>query len=864
MRCLSRVLVCAFPILCAALLSGCPNLPPAHFSVEPEAVEIIIGGDVSLSVTSDDSEDTSVLCVSSNPRVVRGDSTAKAYGLGLGTAKLTVKGTHSGESVTIDVTVVAPPDFNMSLPADPALCEPTLECTAAMSSVNCTLNFSGIAAEIVAYQQTLYHRLLLMGAERIQTPGMPELPVYTLHVAIPVDIKTGKRAAWNITVTPELEQTISGILVYPAQPAPWLEDSEELKEEQTRPEFVYDKIVYGSSDPFPEWTYQEEASQVGNLHVLSIRVSPIRFVPKARELVLARRLRVDVSFSGIPSPMLPGVLGDFTAIQAPGAEEWLANEMLNREMIPVITADDLSRSLASMDRVLVHDEAFELLIITRPDLYSEARRLALHRQDTGTRTYLASLDDDDYPDAESIREFVIALDESNRLPLYVAPGPAAMSAILLFGDAELIPPHQGMNVRGAPDPTGLLDYVVTVGTDLPYAAIRGDDQQPDVAIGRISVDTPDEAGAVVDKILRYEQRPAAEIPGYAETYSYFDDVVWPAAILFSRLELEQGSTTVFGSGVGFTGMVLPGDYLQVLTSGLPDPPWMEVASVISDTELALVNPYDRPPNSEGDYGIIGQRDGQDDWEFFVGAERVREFLSDRGVTVRFGYTRSGGPQPVADFYGDPLAPDLAAYGWNAAAADIQANWSEGVEGIIVHTDHGHIFGWGHPAFRAGDPESENPGDIIPMVDPETAWYPIVFSMNCDSGWFDNETDKVRFGFGLTEIPQTGPNAECFCERTLRYPGGGAVALVGACRGGDADANDRLLDGLFAALYPDYAEGSISPWKVRPEFDRLGAAFRWAMFHQRHWLGTDVVRADYNEQIYHLHGDPMLMMRLPGS
>ena len=63
MRCLSRVLVCAFPILCAALLSGCPNLPPAHFSVDPEAVEIIIGGDVSLSVTSDDSEDTSVLCV---------------------------------------------------------------------------------------------------------------------------------------------------------------------------------------------------------------------------------------------------------------------------------------------------------------------------------------------------------------------------------------------------------------------------------------------------------------------------------------------------------------------------------------------------------------------------------------------------------------------------------------------------------------------------------------------------------------------------------------------------------------------------------------------------------------------------------
>ena len=101
-----------------------------------------------------------------------------------------------------------------------------------------------------------------------------------------------------------------------------------------------------------------------------------------------------------------------------------------------------------------------------------------------------------------------------------------------------------------------------------------------------------------------------------------------------------------------------------------------------------------------------------------------------------------------------------------------------------------------------------------------------------------------------------------CIRDRRYPDGGAVALVGAIRGGDADANDRLLDGLVTALYWDYAEGSISPWSVRPVFDRLGSAFRWAMFHQRTWLGTDIVRADYNAQIYHLLGDPMLLMRPP--
>lgn len=860
MRHLHPLRLGACALLWAVFLTGCPDL--SRFSVNPASVAVVIGESVPLSVTSADEEDTSVVCVSSDPRVARGDSQARVFGLALGTAKLTVRGAHSGEKARVAVTVVAPPDFNMALPTDPASCQPSMECESTLSSVNCTLQFTGIAARIERDLQTLYHRLALAGAESIQTPGMPELPVYTLHVAIPVDSQTGARASWSISVKPELPQTIGNMWVYPAQSPPWLEDSEDAPGVPARPEFVRDKNVYDSSNPYPQWSYQEEASQIGNLHVLSIRVSPTRFLPAERQLILARRLRVQVKFSGLASPSLPAVLGDFTGAQAPGAEEWLAGEMLNRELIPVATEGDLSRVLAPPNATRIQDEAFELLILTRPSLLDAARRLARHRQDMGTRTWLASLDNGDYPDAASIREFVVGLDASNRLPLYVAPGPAAMSAILLFGDAELIPPHQGMNVRGAADPTRLLDYVVTVGTDLPYAAIRGDDNQPDVAIGRISVDTPDEADAVVDKILRYELRPPGEVPGHAATYSYFDDVIWPTAILSSRLELEEGSTTVFGSGAGFTGMVIPGDYIVVLTSGLPNPLWLEVAAVVSDTELTLATPYDRAPNPAGDYGVIGQRDGRDDWEFFVGAERVRSFLRGRGVTVRLGYTRSGGPQPVSDFYGTPLARDLAAYRWDADATDIQANWREGLDGLIVHTDHGHRFGWQHPAFQTGDPESTNPGDLLPMLEPDTAWYPIVFSMNCDSGWFDNETDTVRFNFGWVEIPQTGPDGECFCERALRCPDGGAVALVGAIRGGDADANDRLLDGLVTALYWDYAEGSISPWSVRPVFDRLGSAFRWAMFHQRTWLGTDIVRADYNAQIYHLLGDPMLLMRPP--
>jgi hypothetical protein len=287
-------------------------------------------------------------------------------------------------------------------------------------------------------------------------------------------------------------------------------------------------------------------------------------------------------------------------------------------------------------------------------LFNQARRLARWRQDTGTRVYLASLDESTYPDAESIRNFIMAVDESNRLPLFVAPGPHALSAVLLFGDAEVIPPHQGMNYRGEADPTGLWNYVLTVGTDFPYAAIRGEDDEPDVAIGRLSVDTTEEAAAIVDKIIAYEDRPAMDVPEHAATYSYLDDVVEPVAWLLTRLTFTLGGTVVHGDGAGFIGNVLPGDAIVAVTSPAETPPWYHVEQVLSDTELVLTRPYLEAPTPTGDYGAVGRQDGRDNWEFLVGAERVRDFLSSRFATVRFGYTRNEGPDPLLDFYGDPL------------------------------------------------------------------------------------------------------------------------------------------------------------------------------------------------------------------
>jgi len=136
-----------------------------------------------------------------------------------------------------------------------------------------------------------------------------------------------------------------------------------------------------------------------------------------------------------------------------------------------------------------------------------------------------------------------------------------------------------------------------------------------------------------------------------------------------------------------------------------------------------------------------------------------------------------GPRGKAIRRAFPLAPDLLTYGWDATYEDIQANWREGLEGLVMHSDHGQRFGWHHPAFVVGDPDGPAPGHLVPMDNPESAYYPVVFSLNCDSGWFDNETDRLRFAWGLVPDSATGTEGESFCERVLRYPDGGAVAVV---------------------------------------------------------------------------------------
>ena len=859
MRPISKAVLLATVVSALSVLCGCP--PPVAVVVLPPSAEIDVGETVQLTASSTDPGDTTFTWSSTAPGVASVDANGLVTGVSAGTATITAAGAHSNASGSAPITVVA---FNMSLPTDPAQVAPAVEVTSSLEQCLCTLECPGLAATVREEGGVRYHCLALQHAVSTADTGKAEVPFFVLHFAVPLDAETHDPADWHVDVTADYEVSYQYIRPYPAQRLVWLDETDGKgsgkqaapEEDQGRPDFVLDDAFYASKDPYPGYYHEAEAFQMGNLTMVRVRVYPAQYYPAQRRLRLAQRLQVKVSFDSPNGLMAPVILGDYTAMQAPGDEEWMLEFALNRDIIAAITEDDLATVLAPINPQFILDSPFQLLIITRNDLYDEAAELARWRQDTGTRVWLKSYPTAAVPDADAIRDYIIDLDEDNLVPDRLVVGLPAMSAILLFGDTEIIPTCQGMNYRGQATPEDDDESVLTVGTDLYYTTIRGDDDVPDVSIGRISVDTPEEAAAVVAKIKRYEDRPPLERPNHIAIYSYFQEEPEHFETLDGDVTFTVGSRDVTGVGTRFTEQIDSAtyrDYIRI-EGGYEDYyKWARVDYVVDDTELRLTRNFGGPSDVTGT-AEVGNLDGQDNWEFVKGAERVRQFMIERGVTARFGYTRSRGPDPVRGFAGVDLPADLLAYTWDADAALIQSYWRSGLDGIVFHCDHGYRGGWGDPPFASGN--------LVAMAAPELAHYPILIGLNCSSGWFDNETDMRHFGddtFGPET--DTAEDAECFCEMALRHVDGGAVAAIGAIRGSDAGRNDKLLDGIFGAFYRDYEEGTLLTRPPMPTYYRLGPAFLWAKFHQEGCLGSTTYK-QYNMEIYHLLGDPMLKLRLP--
>lgn len=839
----------------------------AEVAIAPETDTVVIGWSTDLVATSTDPRDESFQWSSSDLTVAHVNSSGTVTARGLGDATIEARGYHSNAGATAVVKVIPQARFNMDLPNDFRKVPPTLTREIRLEDCKCTMDFAGIAASIVNENAVLYHRLQLSGAAYTEDEGKAELPFYSFYFAIPTDRKTGEAAEYTVDIHTDGDDYIQDVLPYPSQGPIWLDEHEEPVTQQKaqedgdtdRPGFQYDENFYQSAGPYPAERMTKRVFRTGNLNLLEIRVYPVRYYPSLRRLAMPHHLDVEVQFSSLSGIDAPYVVGQYSGRKEQNPEQWITECLANASIVSVLDENDFTRTLAAIDMVRpeVYDEGYELLILTRPALYEQALRLARYRQSEGIRVRLVNMGSG-FSDWETIRDFIGEADEDNRLPVLIEQPPRCMNALLIFGDTELIPTCEGMIYRGYDAPTDPALSESIVGTDLYYTTIRSMpevDWLGDISVGRISVDTIDQAEDVVDKIIQYES--AATNPHHMAVYSYFQEEPRRVADLTGEVTFTVGSAVVTGEDTQFTDEIsIPGflDYIRIKDGYDGYEKWAQVSTVVSDTELRLTRIFGGPHDITG-VAETGNLDGQDNWEFVKTAERVRQWMLGRGVDVRFGYARSRGPVPVLGFEGAALPADLLTYAWDADTALIQDNWSEGLDGIILHSDHGYRGGWGHPSF--------DKSNLVTLSNPLTGFYPIVFSINCGSGWFDNETDTRIWGDGFVRADtDTSASDESFCEAALRLPDGGAVAAVGAIRGSDAGRNDKLVDGLFASLYEDYNEGSIIEyWDSHPSFTRLGAAVQWAKLHQRSCLHNPTYE-QYNMEIYHLIGDPMLRLNLP--
>lgn len=456
----------------------------------------------------------------------------------------------------------------------------------------------------------------------------------------------------------------------------------------------------------------------------------------------------------------------------------------------VVNRAVLSKYVKELDISNLQCSGEEFLILTHSNFRAAADELADHKRSRGMTTNVFNVGSG-VPSRDTAEE-IDKFIENRYDDCKVRP-----SYVLLMGDAEFIPTFYPADM---PD---------NAGSDFPYSnyvQILFDAFFPDFGTSRIPVDTLDQANTVVDKIVNYESNPP-------------------------NLGLGNGA------------------------------PFYTTAGFASQFQGFRMNPDGTPLNNQP---------GTDQRAFIETSELARQELVDRGYQVPRIYTRTiddggycikknangdciqtqaaynGNTTPRRYFNGSLLPSAIGAgsgFAWNGSTADVTNAWNAG-RFLFLHRDHGWPGGWGDPGFSTGNVNALSNGDRLPVV----------WSVNCASGIFDNET--------AGGIYNTTNSTVSFAEAALRKADGGAIGVIGDTRNSPTWANNALTRGYFDAVWPD----TIPGFGGNTSHKRLGDTLNWGKVYLASQVGVDQTAGSvsvgdmgYEYHIWHVIGDPTLEM-----
>lgn len=243
--------------------------------------------------------------------------------------------------------------------------------------------------------------------------------------------------------------------------------------------------------------------------------------------------------------------------------------------------------------------------------------------------------------------------------------------------------------------------------------------------------------------------------------------------------------------------------------------------------------------------------GKEGRPWIANSETIRQFLLNQNYNVERIYATDTGfpanpnaqdPQQFQD--GTPLPNDLISpnYGWDGDTNDISNALNNG-RFLINYRAHGNPLSWDHPFFDTADIAALNQNGL----------FPVIFSITCQTGWFDNEIDDDTQGGRPT-------GDDSFTEMFLKRQNTGAVAILGMTRVSWTGYNDFLVFGFLKAIWPEFSPNP--PWSGYPAVPtgnqvrllRMGQILNFGkMFLARGYNADSTRKLEF--EMGHLLGDP---------
>jgi Leucine-rich repeat (LRR) protein len=325
-----------------------------------------------------------------------------------------------------------------------------------------------------------------------------------------------------------------------------------------------------------------------------------------------------------------------------------------------------------------------------------------------------------------------------------------------------------------------------IGTDLYYATVDGNDYFPDISLGRLSVDTLAEANRRVNNIIAYERNPVVGNEFYQK-------------VALATYFQDCNYPPCQGGNDGSANR--------------------RFAQTVEDIAIYLAD-----PNYLNQYQV--------DRLYFTENRITPTHWSN--ALWNFGGGPAGDP-------GDPLPNYLrrdSGFAWDGDAKDITDAINDG-RFLVIHRDHGETWGWVDPQYTTSDVQALTNGNKLPVV----------WSINCRTGWFDNETDNSS--------TNNNPLPLYFSEAWERNPNGGAVGVIAATRVSYSGHNDRLIWGLMDAIWPNFVNSYTA---TGTPFDQpmweMGAVLNYGKYYYaEHYSESNYRQTTF--EIFHWFGDPTM-------